>query len=123
MVALRGSKVRRWAVVVGAALATLSAAPLVGAYTAEQAEAGRVVYDASCTTCHGPAGQGGFAPDLAGPTTQLARRFQDVASLHTYVAARMPLNAPGSLSDDAYWVDEEKPHGIKVRDLAEWEKR
>lgn len=27
------------------------------------------------------------------------------------------------LSDDAYWVDEEKPHGIKVRDLAEWEKR
>ena len=73
------------------------------AYTADQAEAGAVVYQEACATCHLPNLSGSFeAPELAGPNfrnTWGARSVSDVLEL---MRATMPTQAPGSLGDDQY---------------------
>jgi DMSO/TMAO reductase YedYZ molybdopterin-dependent catalytic subunit/mono/diheme cytochrome c family protein len=69
---------------------------------ASQVEAGSRVYAESCASCHGADGPGGRGPRLVGgPTT--FQSWADAQELFGTVKAEMPLNAPGSLSDDQYW--------------------
>lgn len=78
-----------------------SAAPTAYGYTAGQAATGRTTYQANCVSCHGAALQGGVGPALIGGT--LGARFDTAASLQVYIAAAMPMTAPGSLSQTDYW--------------------
>jgi cytochrome c len=94
-------------VAVGFAMATLVAA---AAATEPAPAAGATLYGAACAACHGadlaggavPAGFAGFAalraPALAGPCA--LRTFATAAELLAYVRYDMPLQAPGSLSND-----------------------
>ncbi len=74
-----------------------------GAYTAEQAEAGREVYLESCASCHLPSLQGAFeAPELAGPNFRTVWGDRAIIELLEYTRTTMPPEALGSLSDEAY---------------------
>ncbi len=79
-----------------------------GIYTKEQAARGMQVLRGSCAACHGTRGDGASEPDY--PTTPAIARAsflrkwdgRTVALLFTYVKATMPLQNPGSLSDQQY---------------------
>jgi mono/diheme cytochrome c family protein len=70
-----------------------------GVFTADQAAAGKVVFDAKCASCHGPdlAG-GGEAPALAGASFIGEWAGQAVGDLATRLHTTMPANDPGSLN-------------------------
>lgn len=78
------------------------------------AKEGRVVYDKSCASCHGPAGRGATAEELAGSTAPLTSDPPDkiigtywplATTIFDVVRRSMPMQAPGSLTDDeAYAV-------------------
>ncbi len=69
-------------------------------YTAAQAKAGANLYQQHCSTCHGAQLQGVSAPALEGPT--FGRAHLNVSQMFDVVRQQMPLNAPGSLSQDNY---------------------
>jgi mono/diheme cytochrome c family protein len=69
-------------------------------YTPDQVAAGRKVYQAQCSSCHGAQLQGVSAPALGGP--QFAHSNLNVSQIYAVVTKQMPLNAPGSLSQDDY---------------------
>ncbi len=79
-------------------------ASVVGAgtapYTAAQVQQGQSLYQAHCASCHGAKLQGVSAPALTGPT--FARAHLNVSQMFDIVRQQMPLNAPGSLSQDNY---------------------
>ena len=69
---------------------------------------GKTVYDKYCTSCHGPAGIGGTALQLAGAQMPLTSDYpeQTIGSYWPYattifdmVRRSMPMNAPGTLTD------------------------
>ena len=70
-----------------------------GSYTAAQAEAGAIVYEATCAVCHLTDFQGSFeAPELAGPNFRNTWGGRAVGDLLVVIAATMPPEAAGSLS-------------------------
>lgn len=64
--------------------------------------AGRDVYAESCAECHGEQGEGGTGPVLIGGSRRVAS-YESTERLYDYVSRTMPFDAPGSLSEDAYW--------------------
>jgi len=90
---------------VGLALAAALAVGLLAvgavvAVTDAQVERGATVYEQSCATCHGSAGNDGFATPLLGPGTLV--RFASTRELYDYTSATMPLAAEGSLTERQY---------------------
>lgn len=71
---------------------------------AEQVKAGAAVFARNCQGCHGDKLQGVRAPALVGEgfTAEYTGAEHTFADLHTKVSKAMPMNAPGSLSDEQY---------------------
>lgn len=90
------------------ALGTVSVAGPVGAqtggaFTAPQAETGRVVYEQACARCHMADLSGAFeAPELAGPNFTRAWGTRPIDELIDLIRVSMPPGQGGSLPDDAY---------------------
>jgi mono/diheme cytochrome c family protein len=74
-------------------------------YSAKQAERGKVVYEESCTTCHGASLRGGAnefaAPALAGPFFYEKWNGRPLEDLFRYAAENMPPEGT-KLSEAAY---------------------
>jgi alcohol dehydrogenase (cytochrome c) len=76
--------------------------PAQAIFTAEQAQAGRGVYDQNCAGCHGANFEGsGDAPSLANATFLLKWRGRMVSELFGEIIQTMPPTAAGSLSEAA----------------------
>lgn len=85
---------------------------LVLLYTPQQAQRGQKLFTESCAVCHGPAGDGGRVPQrfgalagrrvpsVVGPNA--LANFQTASDLFRYAQQRMPLDDPGSLTDEQY---------------------
>lgn len=74
-----------------------------GLFTAEQAEAGKKVFEASCVSCHLADLTGkDDAPPLSGPYFASSWGGHKVSELVDFVRGNMPFTAPGSLSDESY---------------------
>ena len=85
------------------ALPQASAAAQQAAYTAEQAEAGAVVYGTACAGCHLQEMRGSAeAPELAGPSFRSGWGSQPIGVFLDYTRRSMPVSDPGSLSDEEY---------------------
>jgi mono/diheme cytochrome c family protein len=76
-----------------------------GPYTASQAERGKVVYEQSCSTCHGSSLRGGAnefaAPALAGPFFYEKWSGRPLGELFRYAVENMPPDQT-RLSEAAY---------------------
>lgn len=76
-----------------------------GPYTASQAERGKLVYEQSCSTCHGASLRGGAnefgAPALAGPFFYEKWSGRPLEALFRYAAENMPPDQT-RLSEAAY---------------------
>lgn len=93
---------------------------------AAQVQAGATVFASSCQGCHGAQLQGGRAPTLLG--TDFIARWTTVGELHGLVSKAMPLNAPGTLSEQqyldvvAFLLDRNKvaggPEALTAKDLS-----
>jgi alcohol dehydrogenase (cytochrome c) len=71
-----------------------------GPFTAEQADAGRAIYETTCSRCHLPDFKGTFeAPPLAGANFMNMWRNRPTSDLFSRIRNSMPLSNPGSLSD------------------------
>ena len=71
-----------------------------GAFTAEQATAGRAIYQSTCAGCHLPDLKGSFeAPPLSGGNFMNMWRNRPVSDLFSRIRNSMPLTNPGSLSE------------------------
>jgi mono/diheme cytochrome c family protein len=70
-------------------------------YRSVQAEAGEQAYLANCSMCHGVRLEGGPGPALRGVRMRALAKAQHlrVGDVFWTVAKQMPLNTPGSLSD------------------------
>ncbi|HTJ25947.1 MAG TPA: cytochrome c [Candidatus Limnocylindria bacterium] len=69
-------------------------------YTSAQATAGKAVYDASCTSCHGAQLQGVSAPPLVG--SGFSGSPLTLGQFHQTVTTEMPFDNPGSLTPEQY---------------------
>src|SRR5579862_1561810 len=70
-------------------------------FTAEQAGAGRLVFQTNCATCHGADLSGGpYAPPLAGPAFVDVWSKRSIRDLIESVRTMPPTN-PGMVDDDA----------------------
>jgi mono/diheme cytochrome c family protein len=84
------------AVLAGGVIADAGAAPtslMEGVYTAEQAETGRELFEANCTTCHNA--------DYYKTVLQ-TWRGQPLMYLFEQVMSAMPADKPGALMDSEY---------------------
>jgi alcohol dehydrogenase (cytochrome c) len=71
-------------------------------YTVEQANAGRIAYQANCAACHLPDLQGSNeAPPLAGPNFMNSWRDRTTNDLFNRIRNTMPADNPGSIGDQA----------------------
>ncbi len=92
-------------------MGSLIAAAALG-YTEEQANKGKAVYTAQCASCHGAQGQGGKVPDSftgyggmkAPPVAGKGAlpNMETAENVYTFIKQHMPLQKPGSLSDQEY---------------------
>ena len=77
-------------------------APAGALYTSAQADAGEVLYDEQCVSCHGPLSA--FVPEMAallGDHTFRNRwEGRSLGELFQLIQEEMPQDAPGSLSND-----------------------
>ena len=75
-----------------------------GFFTAAQAAAGRGIFDAHCSACHGASLTGGAGPALAGSQFQASLEFSKItgSQLLTFISTQMPYDAPGSLTKAQY---------------------
>ncbi len=72
----------------------------IAPFTAEQASAGRALYQSTCSACHLPDMKGTFeAPALSGANFMNTWRNRPASDLFTRIRTSMPLTNPGSLSD------------------------
>lgn len=65
------------------------------------ADAGKAIFAAKCSACHGNNGQGVTAPAVIGANAQLAK-YRTAQGLLSFIDTNMPFNAPGSLSQAQY---------------------
>lgn len=74
---------------------------------------GEKLYNQLCTGCHGPEGRGGSAEELAGaehgltgdePDKTIGTYWPYATTIFDFTRRSMPLNAPGSLSDDEVYA-------------------
>lgn len=74
---------------------------------------GETVYNRHCVSCHGPGGIGATAEELAGGRNGLIHEYPDktigtywpyATTVFDFTRRAMPLNAPGSLSDDEVYA-------------------
>lgn len=82
------------------------------AFTAKQAQQGKLIYAEQCAMCHGSKGQGGTvpasisgfggmsAPNLIGSGALDTMRTAE--NYYSFIKATMPLQNPGSLTDKDY---------------------
>ena len=71
-------------------------------FTAAQAAAGKVAYEANCAVCHGTTlANGPYGPPLAGPNFDEKWRGMSAQSYFEYTKT-MPPAAPGSYPDPVY---------------------
>jgi alcohol dehydrogenase (cytochrome c) len=77
-------------------------AEALGTYTNEQASRGATVYTQYCAVCHGANLQGEAGTPLMGRTFLQAYGAGTAAQLYDFLSRQMPLNAPGSLSQEQY---------------------
>ncbi len=75
---------------------------LDGVYTKTQAERGKVVYDASCGSCHRSDLNGFSGPPLKEDIFIDRWREFDLSVLFNLIRGTMPANSPGMLSEDKY---------------------
>ncbi len=73
---------------------------LDGVYTEAQAKRGEAEYSANCAKCHDGADVDG--PPLTGDPFIDRWREDSLASLFSFIKAKMPRDTPGKLSDGAY---------------------
>ncbi|HWR17700.1 MAG TPA: cytochrome c [Terriglobales bacterium] len=72
-------------------------------FTSEQVERGKEAYATYCADCHGEAlNDGEYCPPLTGPFFRLHWENGSVAAFHGKLKATMPVENPGSLSDQQY---------------------
>ena len=71
-----------------------------GVYSAAQAQRGAALYKAQCVACHGEKLEGLVGPMLAGPDFVTVWGGRPVAELVDKIQKTMPLQAPGSLSQE-----------------------
>jgi len=71
-------------------------------YTAAQADAGKLAFQANCAVCHGPTLEGRAGPALKGPTFATPQAHFSVGDVFTIVSQNMPASAPGTLQHDDY---------------------
>jgi alcohol dehydrogenase (cytochrome c) len=72
-----------------------------GPFTAEQANSGHAIYQATCVSCHLPDLKGTFeAPPLSGANFMNMWRNRPTSDLFTRIRTSMPISNPGSLSDE-----------------------
>lgn len=69
---------------------------LGGVYTAEQAAAGKNVYEGLCISCH--AGMGNHT----GPVFRATWGGRDLGEMYDFMSQNMPKNDPGSLAPEDY---------------------
>ena len=69
-------------------------------FTKAQVTLGQRVYTQSCQGCHGAQLQGARSPALVGKVflSEWADGKRPASALHQYIAQKMPLNKPGSLT-------------------------
>src|ERR1700675_1447340 len=92
----------RMVVALGIYIATAAAQQpaRTGPFTAEQATAGRAIYQSTCAACHLPDMKGSFeAPPLDGGHFLNTWRNRPTSDLFTRIRNTMPVSNPGSLSD------------------------
>ena len=74
---------------------------------------GKLIYERSCVSCHGPEGLGGSADQLAGASMGLTTEYPEktigtywpyATTLFDMIRRSMPMSAPGSLSDDEVYA-------------------
>lgn len=74
---------------------------------------GEAIYQRYCEACHGSEGVGYTAEELAGGENGLTHQYPDktigtywpyASTIFDFTRRAMPLNAPGSLSDDAVYA-------------------
>jgi cytochrome c len=75
------------------------------------ASEGKALYAERCASCHGTAGTGGSAEELAGgrldgpsPDKTIGTYWPYATTVFDFVRRSMPLDAPGSLSDDQVYA-------------------
>ncbi len=72
------------------------------------AREGAAVYEARCAGCHGPGGSGGDGGRLVGrgapPDKSIGTFWPHATTLFDYTRRAMPLDRPGSLSDDEVYA-------------------
>ncbi len=74
----------------------------IGGYTNAQAARGATVYTQYCAVCHGASLQGEAGTPLMGRTFMQAYGAGTAAQMYDFISRQMPLNAPGSLSQEQY---------------------
>jgi cytochrome c len=89
---------------VGSALAAQTSQPI---YSAAQADRGKIVYEQSCSSCHGASLRGGAndfaAPSLAGPFFLEKWGNRTLEELFRYASDNMPPD--GRLSEPSDYID------------------
>src|SRR6202140_1750725 len=80
------------------AIAAAQQTARTGPFTAEQATAGRAIYQATCSTCHLPDMKGTFeAPPLAGANFMNMWRNRPTSDLFSRIRNTRPIHNPGTL--------------------------
>ena len=71
--------------------------------TAEQADRGRIAYEANCVACHGPGLVGGsYGTPLTGAYFDGKWRGKSVGALYEHAQTKMPPSRPGTLPEETY---------------------
>jgi mono/diheme cytochrome c family protein len=88
----------------GAATDTGGGAKPAGMSAADQVAAGEKVWGDSCTTCHGPAGEGKGKKNPPVVGAKALGKFKTAADLEGFIKAKMPKDDPGTLTDEQAWA-------------------
>jgi mono/diheme cytochrome c family protein len=77
-----------------------AAGPPTASFTTAQVEAGQMVFQEICARCHGNDLSGSEGPPLVGQPFLYTWNGQPVNGLLRFVLMNMPMNAPGTLSEE-----------------------